>query len=265
MYHIETDQLDLMVTPEHRMWVSSDGSSFDFEMMKDIADKERYYLMHAEWSVEDYQFPQALEWGIDMNTWLKFLGNWISHGYTAYEILFNLSDMSDNDYEIIDKIEKYCETIDGKLPEWIWSLSSRQSQIVLDNIMTDFEKDGIPYGNINSKNDIMKLALHCGLSTYQYTNQYGKRLNINHKKYTPVVNADYIRSIKNYNKPVFCLEVPSEVFYVRRNGKACWTGNSRARGPRTLLTRQAPEGRSREGGLRLGKPILPKSGNANYC
>lgn len=47
--------------------------------------------------------------------------------------------------------------------------------------------------------------------------------------------------IKNYNKPVFCLEVNGGVFYVRRNGKEVWTGNSRARGPTQLLTRQPPE------------------------
>merc|ERR1712216_649177 len=31
--------------------------------------------------------------------------------------------------------------------------------------------------------------------------------------------------------PVYCLTVPTGVFYVRRNGKAVWTGNSRSRGP----------------------------------
>jgi DNA-directed RNA polymerase beta subunit len=42
---------------------------------------------------------------------------------------------------------------------------------------------------------------------------------------------------------VYCLSVPSEIFYVKRNGKEFWTGNSRSRGPITMLTHQPPEGK----------------------
>jgi archaellum component FlaG (FlaF/FlaG flagellin family) len=43
---------------------------------------------------------------------------------------------------------------------------------------------------------------------------------------------------------VYCLSVPGEIFYVRRNNKEFWTGNSRARGPITMLTHQPPEGKN---------------------
>ena len=52
---------------------------------------------------------------------------------------------------------------------------------------------------------------------------------------------------------VYCLEVPGGLFYVRKNGKPVWTGNSRASGPLVMLTRQPAEGRARDGGLRFGE------------
>jgi len=51
-------------------------------------------------------------------------------------------------------------------------------------------------------------------------------------------DIDTVERYQNEKCPVYCIEVPSGVFYVRNNGKGCWTGNSRSRGPLTILTRQ---------------------------
>lgn len=102
-------------------------------------------------------------------------------------------------------------------------------------------------------NDITQFAIQCGYSVDVINGKV--ILNTTPGSNMPLVNHDDHQYVtKEYVKePVFCLQVPSEVFYVRRNGLAVWTGNSRARGPRTILTRQAPEGRSRDGGFRLGE------------
>jgi DNA-directed RNA polymerase II subunit RPB2 len=52
--------------------------------------------------------------------------------------------------------------------------------------------------------------------------------------------------------PVFCLTVKGGVFYVRRNGKSVFTGNSRKSGHLNALTRQPVAGRQRAGGLKFG-------------
>ena len=69
-----------------------------------------------------------------------------------------------------------------------------------------------------------------------------------------VNNNEEERFVEMEKCPVFCLQVPSEVFYIRRNGKTCWTGNSRSQGHVTTLTRQPLEGRSRDG----GKNFMPQ-------
>lgn len=44
---IETDEVNLCVTPNHRMYVSDDGISYNFELAEDIYNKPKYYLKNA--------------------------------------------------------------------------------------------------------------------------------------------------------------------------------------------------------------------------
>ena len=93
---------------------------------------------------------------------------------------------------------------------------------------------------------LQQLCLHAGFSCI-LEKLYDNITKVIINNDMSMMTYDAIETYIDEKCPVYCLEVPSEVFYVRRNGKAVWTGNSRPRGPRTLLTRQPPEGLTTRG------------------
>nr|AYQ94561.1 RNA polymerase beta subunit protein b [Cylindrocapsa geminella] len=62
-----------------------------------------------------------------------------------------------------------------------------------------------------------------------------------------------IERLISYEGPVYCLSVPRQAFYVRRRNFPVWTGNSRSTGPYSLVTQQPLKGRSKQGGQRVGE------------
>jgi RNA polymerase Rpb2, domain 7/RNA polymerase Rpb2, domain 6 len=135
---------------------------------------------------------------------------------------------------------------------------------------------GLSYytSSVELADDITRLALHAGWSGNNYllkrkgsiSSLDGKeissqfdiwRISIIQSKNQPAVNHGYRSKAKEevlpYQGEVYCLSVPNEIFYVRRNGLPVWTGNSRSSGPYSLITQQPLKGRSKHGGQRLGE------------
>lgn len=138
----------------------------------------------------------------------------------AYSQIQTLSPNNEIEWQRLTKIYEYptCRTM--------YHFTGPQ----VDSLVTDNHRV-LAAKTPNGQLDLVRADLF-ELLGYKYFKGQDK-----HSEWLEVTNVEII----NYSGSVHCVEVPNHVVYVRRNGKACWSGNSNRYGGKGVVSHIVPD------------------------
>lgn len=162
--------------------------------------------------------------------------------------------------QLNDYLSKLGHASDKRIPRDLMDLSQRQMGILLDALLSyDGSRSSCVSYSTTSKHladDVQEVALKAGMAANVTTcssdgneAHAGRfRVSIIRKKAEPMVNHGHTKSqhaqeegLVDYDGMVYCCTVPNHVLYVRRNGKACWTGNSNRHQAKGVIVSVIPD------------------------
>ena len=221
MFSIKNSNIEVVCTLNHKLYVTirenaSDYDNFQLIEAKNVIGKTAQFQKSMKNVFSDTEFIVVNEKKYKMDDWLEILGTMIT----------------DVNY----------------LPDYVWSLSQRQSIILMESLLQSVEynyylntSSSYETNNIRLANDICRLAVHCGWTAVtQIVSKVDNnafeyyQIHINRKNNQPYLNKnddDNDDELIDYNGKVYCIEMPSShLYYMRENDFApsMLIGNSRA-------------------------------------
>jgi len=304
MYYVKNKQVEVVCTLNHKLYVkrrekNKGDKSYELIEAENVIGKMVRFQKSMNNVYPDVEWMELDNKKYKMDDWLQLLGMFIADGSSnnagsinisalkPRKIAFNTSILTklglDYKYDNVQdrfvilrgKYPEIYEHLDNLsvgalnkyLPEYVWTLSKRQSIILLDALLQGdghTYNDGFSrYGTISEKlaNDICRLSVHCGWSgvtknagepgdTPHMIRGSGKnkdkfhlieskhtyyKISIIRKQNQPYinkkVNASNEEKLIDYEGKVYCIEMPSShLYYMRENNFApsMLIGNSRA-------------------------------------
>lgn len=285
MHHFRGRVIDQMVTPNHRMYLNpytgTKTSRWEVTEARFIAHSQYEFKRDFDgWNGEEtknFILPGIVKLYnshgkhhetptedivIDMDTWLKFFGYYLTEGHlnkTDYTIKITQNEGSVlddiisvcaglpfnfNDYcapsrkpthevqtcskQLFSYLEQFGKARDKFIPDEIKALPRRQLSLLLDAMLAGDgckRHGGYAYYSYSKRllEDVSEIALKLG---YAVTISYDSYcVQLSERMSTPIFKHKNMK-IVDYDDEVFCPTVSSGLFLMMRNGRVSITGNS---------------------------------------
>ncbi|MFH1638342.1 MAG: ribonucleoside triphosphate reductase [Candidatus Woesearchaeota archaeon] len=202
------------------LWIAEGSSS---KILKKPKDRKHYYEYYIRISQDNKENHGKIE---NMLNQLPFHWN--------KKTIKNKTDFVIYGKQLYTYLSQFGKSGDKFLPKEIKESSKRQLEILFSWMMFGdghISKNGNYEYYTKSKrlaDDVQEIILKLGMNANirQKSSKLGSWyvVAVSRTKYFKL-NQRSVKKVNNGGK-VYCVEVPNHTLYVRRNGKACWCGNS---------------------------------------
>lgn len=222
-------------------------------------DKELFIIPKISDNEKRIKYRQERSFWMD--DWLRFFGLWLAEGScyknsSGYYVTIAQSEQhvlqrkvieeafsgiglhcwydgkeyKSKDKQLWNHLKQFGHAKDKYIPRELLQLSKRQLEILFksmligDGCLSNRDSKYRNYATISKqlKNNVQEILLKIGLAG----TVIDKGVEISYVQLTPTLNRTDNRESVQYDGNVYDVEVPNHIIYVRRNGKACWSGNS---------------------------------------
>lgn len=304
MYKLVSQQLDMFVTPNHKLFIKKrNQKAFELVRADETFGKRVSHKKNGDWTktdqnvftidqIDDGEYYPEVSYSV--NDWCYLLGIWYAEGWASGKTNYGAVTISANKPRVYSKLTELLQKMNitysyhesskklsiynkqlyahfkplsvgapyKTLPSYVWNFSKEECKCLLHGMLLgDGSKSSgsITWvywtSSFKLAEDVQRLALHCGWSANvnlpdgrkaggQMAMKDGRIITTNFDNYKvtivttknePTVNHGHIHQQHaqteewvDFDDKVYCIEVPGNVFYAKRNGKPYWTGNSRS-------------------------------------
>lgn len=255
---------NLKVTPEHNIYCAKRDRPFELDIAQNIEKYTKLsFKKDCKWKgIEQKYYYITPNIKVNMDDWLEFLGYYLSEGccpnyknknsnlidirqykYEYYIKIYNVIDRlgfnpkaRNGRIQFINKdvrclLSQFGKAGDKYIPDYIFELSTRQINIFLTSLWNgdgNYKNDyKITYSSKSKRlaDGVQILLLKSGLAgtCVKVKNREIYRVSVTNRNLTPRITKASYREF--YTGLVYDLTVPNHTMYIRRNGKAIWSGN----------------------------------------
>lgn len=260
MYRVSTERVDLLVTPNHNIYVrSSDESNARFVLRRidSVGVSERLAFMHGgngwtpadAWNSETFEVVPGKKFLA--NDWAVFIALYtmLCGGYTdgttvrlrrtplseeclkRMGIAFSVAagDCDDGTLVFVDSaLATYLATFppgsEAAVPFYIRQMSRSVIKSFVDTVLLSSRDNTVQLPSKRMADDFVELLLKVGYSGHTAPSS-DTVVCVEENPLSLVDSAQHISKV-TYNGYIYCVEVPDHVIYVRRSGRPVWCGNT---------------------------------------